>query len=145
MLSGLRRAAGYVLMTLLTALSSVCLAEQVLIAHPSAAIDSLSVNGTRLIFSMQVNSWPDGSAVRVFVLPDDHPAHRDFSKELLGLYPRQLRRVWDRQLYSGAGQSPELVSDAEAMRKAVAGTPGAIGYLPREQIDESVRELQLQN
>lgn len=141
---GMRSTARHGAIVLLLALSaSACFADQVLIAHPSATAETLSVNYTRLIFSMQVGSWPDGSAVRVFVLPDDHPAHRAFSKESLGLYPRQLRRVWDRQLYSGTGQSPEMLSTTEAMRQAVARTPGAIGYLPREQIDETVRELQL--
>ncbi|MCB1790103.1 MAG: hypothetical protein KDJ27_11080 [Gammaproteobacteria bacterium] len=122
----------------------VCLADQVLIANLGVQSDGLSVNNSRLIFSMQIASWPTGESVRVFVLPDDHPTHRSFTKDLLGLFPRQLRRVWDRQLYTGTGQAPEQVESEEAMRHAVANTPGAIGYLPREMIDETVRELQIQ-
>ena len=34
--------------------------------------------------------------------------------------------------------------DEAAMRQAVAETPGAIGYLSREMIDETVNELPLQ-
>ncbi len=117
------------------------LSDQVLIANGSVGVESLSLNNTRLLFSMQLPQWPDGSAVRVFVLPDDHPRHRAFSKDLLSLYPRQLRRVWDRQLYSGTGQAPETVADEEAMRRAIASTPGAIGYLSREMIDDTVNEL----
>ena len=120
------------------------LADQVLIANASVGVDGLSLNTTRLLFSMQLPQWPDGTAVRVFVLPDDHPGHRAFSKDLLRLYPRQLRRVWDRQLYSGTGQAPQTVADAAAMLEAVAQTPGAIGYLSREMIDETVSELPLQ-
>lgn len=119
-------------------------ADQVLIANASVGVEGLSLNTTRLLFSMQLPQWPDGTAVRVFVLPDDHPGHRAFSKDLLHLYPRQLRRVWDRQLYSGTGQAPQTVTDVEAMLKAVARTPGAIGYLSREMIDETVNELPLQ-
>ena len=119
-------------------------ADQALIANASVGVESLSLNTTRLLFSMQLPQWPDGSVVRVFVLPDNHPRHRAFSKDLLTLYPRQLRRVWDRQLYSGTGQAPETVADEEAMREAVAGTPGAIGYLSREMIDDTVNELPLQ-
>ncbi len=119
------------------------LAEQALVANAGAGVEQLSLNTTRLMFSMQLERWPDGNAVRVFVLPDNHPVHRDFSKDRLKLYPRQLRRVWDRQLYSGTGQAPETVADEAAMRKAVAETPGAIGYLSREMIDDTVRELQI--
>lgn len=118
-------------------------AEQALIANTSVAQDALSLNTTRLIFSMLLDRWPSGDGVRVFVLPDDNPAHRAFSKDLLHLYPRQLRRVWDRQLYSGTGQAPETVETQEEMRRRVAETPGAIGYLSRPMIDETVHELPL--
>ncbi len=121
--------------------SAPALAEQLLIANTSVDVDALSLNTTRLLFSMQLPQWPDGTTVRVFVLPDDHPRHRAFSKDLLSLYPRQLRRVWDRQLYSGTGQAPTTVADEEAMREAIADTPGAIGYLSSEMIDDTVHEI----
>lgn len=116
-------------------------ADQVLITHAGVGVDKLSLNTTRLIFSMQLDKWPDGPPVRVFVLPDNNPVHRAFSKDLLSLYPRQLRRVWDRQLYSGTGQAPETVESEAEMRRRVAETPGSIGYLSRDMIDETVNEL----
>ena len=118
-------------------------AEQRLIAHPSVSETALSLNTARLIFSMQLAQWSDGTRTRVFVLADDTPAHRAFSKDLLSLYPRQLRRVWDRRLYSGTGQPPETVADEKEMRMKVATTPGAIGYLSSEMIDDSVHVLQI--
>lgn len=117
------------------------LADQSLIAHPAVDVRALSLNTIRLIFSMQLARWADGAPVRVFVLPDDSPLHRAFAKRLLRLYPRQLRRVWDRQLYSGTGQVPETVANEAEMRQRVAETPGAIGYLSSEMIDDSVLVL----
>jgi len=93
---------------------------------------------------MQLDQWPDGNRVRVFVLPDDSAIHRSFSKHKLTLYPRQLRRVWDRQLYSGTGQAPETVRSESEMRHKVATTPGAVGYLPRAMINETVHVLSIQ-
>lgn len=116
-------------------------ADQAVVAHPSVTAAEVSLNTTRLIFSMQLSQWPDGMPVRVFVLPDDNEYHRAFSKNLLSLYPRQLRRVWDRQLYSGTGQAPETVADESEMRRRVASTPGAIGYLSSEMIDDTVHVL----
>lgn len=101
----------------------------------------MSLNTTRLIFSMQLSQWPDGTPVRVFVLPDDSPLHRAFSKDLLSLYPRQLRRVWDRQLYSGTGQAPETVANQTEMHNRVSSTPGAIGYLSSEMVDDAIHVL----
>jgi len=122
----------------------VARADEVLVAHPSVDLQDLSLNTTRLMFSMQLDRWPDGERVRVFVLPDDDPTHRAFTKDHLSLYPRQLRRVWDRQLYSGTGQAPETVSDVTEMRQRIAATPGAVGYLPSEMINDSVRVLRIQ-
>lgn len=119
------------------------LADQVLIAHPSVGESEVSLNTTRLVFSMQLAQWPNGTRTRVFVLPDDNQAHRAFTKDLLSLYPRQLRRVWDRQLYSGTGQGPETVADETEMRQRVATTPGAVGYLSSEMIDDRVHVLNI--
>lgn len=116
-------------------------ADGVLIVHPEVESTTLSLNTTRLMFSMQLGQWPDGTPVKVFVMPDDSILHRAFAKDRLSLYPRQLRRVWDRQLYSGTGQAPETVASEREMRRRVAGTPGAIGYLSSEMIDESVKQL----
>ena len=123
--------------------ASVAAADQVLVVHPDVAKRELTLNTARLMFSMQLPQWPDGMPVRVFVLPDDHQRHRDFAKNLLNLYPRQLRRVWDRQLYSGTGQPPETVDSESEMRRRVAATPGAIGYLSSEEIDDSVQVLSI--
>jgi hypothetical protein len=83
----------------------------------------------REIFFMRLNTWPDGSPVRVFVLPDDNPLHIRFAKEILGVYPFQLRSAWDRLLYSGTGVSPTTVETQQEMRKRIESTPGAIGYI----------------
>lgn len=119
------------------------IADQVLIVHPSVGESDVSLNTTRLIFSMQLAQWPNGTRTRVFVLPDNSAVHRAFTKDLLSLYPRQLRRVWDRQLYSGTGQAPETVADETEMRQRVATTPGAIGYLSDEMIDDRVHVLNI--
>ena len=83
--------------TLVLLAASVVRAEPVLIANRSVVASDVSLNTTRLMFSMQLGQWPDGTPVRVFVLPDDSEVHRLFSKDRLSLYPRQLRRTWDRQ------------------------------------------------
>jgi hypothetical protein len=62
------------------------------------------------------------------VLPDRHPLHVRFSKEVLGVYPYQLRSTWDRILYSGTGIPPTVVNTPQEVRERVDETPGGIGY-----------------
>lgn len=90
---------------------------------------------------MRLRQWPDGSAVTVFVLPSDHPLHISFSKNILHVFPHQLERSWNRLVFSGTGQRPVEVESQEEMRARVAKTPGAIGYLEKGTLDDSVRKL----
>lgn len=101
---------------------------QELVAHADVPVAALTRNEARLYLTMRVRNWPDGRAVQVFVLPDNHPLHVQFVTDVLELYPYQLRRVWDRQLFSGTGQAPITVIDPADLLRRVATTPGAIGY-----------------
>ena len=83
----------------------------------------------RAAFTMRLRQWPDGKPLRVFVLPDNHPLHDRFCRELLGTYPYVLRNAWDRMVYTGTGFAPVTVSSEEEMRRRVQATPGAIGYI----------------
>lgn len=83
----------------------------------------------REIFFARQTRWPDGQPIRPFVFPDQHPLHIRFSKEILGVYPYQLRAAWDRMIYSGTGVPPIVVENVEEMRRKIEQTPGGIGYL----------------
>jgi len=83
----------------------------------------------RAIFFVRQTKWPNGTPVRVFVLPDRHALHIRFTKEVLGVYPYQLRSTWDRMVFSGTGVPPTVVQGADEMRSRVEATPGGIGYL----------------
>lgn len=115
-----------------------------IVVHPDVSSRSLSRNSLRAIFGMRLRAWPDGPAIRVFVLPDDAPLHHLFAKEKLNIFSYQLRSAWDRLVFSGTGQAPFLVNSEEEMRKRIAATPGAIGYLRREHIDESIQILHVE-
>jgi len=101
----------------------------------------LTRNTARAIFSMRVKRWKDGATITVFVLPDTHPTHRLFTRETLSLFPHQLRRSWDRYVYSGIGTAPIEVESEEDMIARVAATPGSIGYISMEVLNEDVRTL----
>ncbi|HEX8874846.1 MAG TPA: hypothetical protein VF780_09475 [Nitrosospira sp.] len=113
------------------------------IANHSVTEKTLSKSSLRAIFGMRLQTWPDGTAIRVFVMPDDTPLHATFSKEKLNVFPYQLRLAWDRLVFSGTGQAPDTVSSPEEMLARVASTPGAIGYLTKSKADSRVNVLQI--
>lgn len=104
---------------------------------------SLSPNTLNAIFGMRLRKWDDGSVIKVFVLPDSDPLHVAFSKNILRVFPYQLRSAWDRLVFSGTGEEPIKVDSEQKMRESVSSTPGAIGYLSGSMVDSTVKPLSL--
>ncbi len=114
-----------------------------IVTNPGVNEKTLSKSSLRAIFGMRLHAWPDGTAIRVFVMPDDTPLHSAFSKEKLNVFPYQLRSAWDRLVFSGTGQAPGTVHSPEEMLAKVASTPGAIGYLTKSKTDGRVNVLEI--
>lgn len=104
-------------------------------ADPQALDSNVSRSFLRAAFTMRARRWPNGQTVRVFVHKQDHPAHQQLCKTVLNMYPYQLRRSWDRLVYSGTGQAPVEVASESEMRAKVAQTPGALGYVLNSEGD----------
>ncbi len=96
-----------------------------------AAPPSLSANTLRAIFSGRMQTWPDGTPVKVFVLPENHPLHKRFCLTYLRTFPYVLKNHWDQLTFTGAGMAPEEVATTYQLHQKVKATPGAIGYANR--------------
>lgn len=126
-----------------------CLTEMAMAEEPPMVIvnsgiatqDFLSQNALNAIFGMRLRKWQDGSPIKVYVLPDDNPLHVRFVKNILRVFPYQLRLSWDRLVFSGTGEEPIKVDSEQQMRALVGSTPGAIGYLSQSMIDNSVKAI----
>jgi len=113
------------------------------ISNPDVVVGQISLSKLRAIFSMRTTAWSNGRPIRVFVLGDKDPLHSEFTKKILEIFPHQLRRAWNRQIFSGTGQAPTRVGSKAEMRARIAATPGAIGYLSEDQIDEHVKTIHI--
>src|SRR5579862_5272380 len=100
-----------------------------IIVNPAQATNRIDRTLLRAIFTMRLRQWPDGTPVRVFVLPDRDEATALFCREQLGTYPYVMRSTWDRMVFTGTGLAPTTVGSEREMRERVQSTPGAIGYV----------------
>lgn len=124
-------------------IASVASADVMLITNTRHA--HMTQADVRSMFAMRLRQWPDdGAAVIVFVLGPSDPTHAAFCKRILDVFPYQLQRAWDRLVYSGTGQAPFELNSMEEMKWRVATTPGAIGYITTDRMDERVNPLRLQ-
>jgi hypothetical protein len=118
---------------LLSMLAATAPAEETpavqVIVSPTLATVPLDRSLLRAVFTMRVRQWPDGSPIRVFVLPDDDPLSDQFYREQLGMYSYVLRNAWDRMVFTGTGFAPTVVRSEKEMNELVRTTPGAIGFM----------------
>ena len=119
-------------------------AEMEIIANPKGATEYLDASTLRGIFGMRLSRWPDGTPIRVYVLPDDNPVHAKFTKRILNTYPHQLRRNWDRLVFSGTGNAPIQVESEQEMLDRIRTIPGSIGYMESGKESANVRVIKIQ-
>jgi hypothetical protein len=110
-----------------------------IVVSPSLTKMKLDRNLLRAVFTMRVREWPDGSPIRVFVLPDDNPLSDAFYRERLGMYSYVLRRAWDRMVFTGTGFAPTVVRSEQEMIERVRSTPGAIGFVRKREASSNNR------
>ena len=115
-----------------------------IVVNQSVPVGEYSLNKTRAIFTMRQRFWPNGKKIEVFVLIDNHPLHKIFTKKNLNMFPHQLRRVWDRMVFSGTGQAPMILKTEEEMLDKISSTPNAIGYLNSWTENEKLRLFEFQ-
>jgi ABC-type phosphate transport system substrate-binding protein len=134
-----------VVLAVLVACTSQVAAADAVIVNESVMINKLTRHELRSIFSMRSVRWPDGSPIRVFVLPDQNMLHKSFVKQELDMFPYQLRMSWDRAVFSGTGAPPRKVSTIEDMVTRIRSTKGGIGYINDESIPlaEGVKIVQV--
>jgi hypothetical protein len=123
--------------------SSVAKAAKIVV-NRSVPAAPYSLADTRAVFTMQQRFWPNGEPIKVFTLSDNNPVHKDFVKNNLDMFPHQLRRVWDRMIFSGTGIAPIQLDSEQEMIEKIANTPNAIGYLNSRAIHEKIRLFEFQ-
>lgn len=118
------------------------------VIYPVVNVDSsqrkISKNGLSAIFKMRLRHWSDGTDVTVFVLPDDDPLHKKFCKQVLNVFPHQMRKNWNKLVFSGTGQAPTLLENKEDMINKLRATPGAVGYLSGTDITKGIQILDIE-
>ncbi len=140
MLSGLYKS---VIALLLFTVYPVNVYAELLLVNTGTTEKIISRNKARLYFSQRLTHWPDGKSITLVVLSDNDPLHIAFSKKVLGLYPYQLRRAWDRQLFTGTGQAPITVSSEQEARQVIAEMPGSLSYVSGDIQNRKIKQMEV--
>ena len=93
------------------------------------------------IFLGKATRYPDGTIATPIDQNEDSPARERFYAQVAGKSPAQVKAHWSKIIFTGRGQPPRQVPSGPEVRRAVAETPGAIGYIDAKLVDSSVRVL----
>jgi ABC-type phosphate transport system substrate-binding protein len=95
------------------------------------------------LYTGTVRSWPDGTAVVLFDLPDGQPLREQFYTTQLARSAANVRSIWTQNIFTGRGFPPKVVATEAEMKQLVSSSPLAIGYIRASELDSTVRALTL--
>ena len=71
---------------------------------------------------------------------DNAPAVRNqFYAKVAGKDEAQVKAIWSRLVFTGKATPPKEMASSADVVKAVAADPGAIGYIDKAAVDDSVK------
>lgn len=114
-------------------------AELVVIAHLKNNIDSLSAKQVQDIFLGRTHIFPNGR----FALPIDQSSslRAEFYQKLTARPVEQINAYWARILFTGQASPPQQLPDDEAVLQTVRDNEGAIGYIDKTRVNNTIRVL----
>jgi ABC-type phosphate transport system substrate-binding protein len=99
------------------------------IASVETQVSKLTNAELRAMFLLIITSWDDGSKIKIFVLPANHPTQRAFLWDYFGLTPTRYTDQIDNRVLSGRAIAPIVVNTEREMIQKVSRRVGNIGYV----------------
>jgi hypothetical protein len=112
------------------------------LAHAGDVVVVMAVGATPPSKDVIANVYLGRStALKPLDLPESSPVRQFFYKKATDRDASQVKAVWSRITFTGQGKPPKELSDAAAVKKAVAADPKAIGYILKSDVDSTVQVI----
>jgi ABC-type phosphate transport system substrate-binding protein len=112
-------------------------AAPALVVNKGLEKEKIDAATVKAVFLGKKVSWDSAGRVAVAVLKGG-PVAEAFCKASLDQDVSQFNNYWRRLAMTGGGIAPKSFETEAELKKFVAETPGAIGYLDEAQADASV-------
>jgi ABC-type phosphate transport system substrate-binding protein len=114
-------------------------AELVVITHISNNLNNLTAKQVQDIFMGRTRLFPNGK----FALPIDQssPLRAEFYQKLTARPVEQINAYWARIMFTGQASPPQQLPDDKAVLQTVRENEGAIGYIDKTHVDNTVHIL----
>ena len=127
----------------LLALATAVSAAPAIIGNKNIAAEKLDAATVKAVFLGKKVSWNTGGRVVLAILKSG-PVADEFLQKAAEMNASAFSNHWRRLAMTGGGTAPKFFEKEEELRKFVAETPGAIGFVDSAAADTSVATLTLQ-
>lgn len=127
----------------LAALTGLCVVVQAapaLVGHKSLASEKIDAATVKAVFLGKKVAWDGAGRVTLAVLKG--PIADEFLKGAVEMDFSQFNNYWRRLAMTGGGTAPKFFDKPDDLRRFVAETPGAIGFLDASAADGTVQVIQ---
>jgi ABC-type phosphate transport system substrate-binding protein len=102
----------------------------------------LSIEDVRRIFMGEKSSWVGGKRISVLMLAPGQAERGVVLREIFKMTESDYTKYFLQAAFTGRVQAaPKDLPSAAQMKARLAANPNAIGYLKKEDVDDSVRVL----
>lgn len=128
--------------TLLALAGAVVHAAPAVIAHKGIAAEKIDAATLKSVLLGKKVSWDSGGRVVLAVLKAG-PVADEFLQKSAEMNASSFSNHWRRLAMTGGGSAPKFFEKEEDLRKFVAETPGAIGFVDAASANDSVAKFNL--
>lgn len=114
-------------------------AQIVIIVHPDNPIESLSDEQASNLFLGKTKTFPNGQTAVPIDQEPGNDARTMFAEKVLKRNESQIKAYWSRLIFTGKGKPPKMVEDGEEMIGLISMNPSLIGYVEKDEVDDSVK------
>lgn len=116
-------------------------ADVLVVVSAKSALTTLDKNQVRDVFLGKVTSLPDGRSAALIDQPESSPLREEFYSKVTNKSAAQAKAYWAKLSFTGRGVPPHESADSGDIKKMINSTPGAIGYIEKSALDDSVKVI----
>jgi ABC-type phosphate transport system substrate-binding protein len=114
-----------------------------IIVHRDNPASALTLPELQRIFRKQTRMWPTGESVVPVDWDATSPVRADFSDKVMRRSVREMAEFWVQQNITQGLTPPTTLKSTRAVLRFVASVPGAIAYVPADEVDDTVKRLEV--
>lgn len=125
----------------LTSISVCANSEIAIIANPGVSISEINESDATKLWMGKVKKISGSGKLSVVDATAGSKSYLAFYSKIANKKPRQLKIYWGKMMFSGKVFPPRKLYSDEDIVKWVSKTPGALGYVNSQALNDSVKIL----